>query len=278
MKSTHLRPRIALCAAITAIFSWTPLLAQDVIVTPQGGGGFSVSNNGGTVLFKVDATGHLIAPGLGPAATQSAPLCFNISSGQLGPCTGGGPVGPTGPAGSSGATGATGVAGVTGATGATGPVGATGVTGATGSTGVTGSIGATGATGTTGATGATGATGSTGATGVTGATGSAGPAKCVSVVAGAGTSQAVVAIRNGKVFGQTVNLSTLPPTPTPLTDFTSAFGAISVDCASVTIQGTTNVQVVVRTSTDQLLNVACTLNNFPTSCGGTVTNLGIVPM
>ena len=80
------------------------------------------------------------------------------------------------------------------------------------------------------------------------------------------------------MFGQTVNLSTLPPTPTPLTDFTSAFGAISVDCASVTIQGTTNVQVVVRTSTDQLLNVACTLNNFPTSCGGTVTNLGIVPM
>jgi hypothetical protein len=87
-----------------------------------------------------------------------------------------------------------------------------------------------------------------------------------------------VAVRNSKVFGQTVNESTTPPTPTPLTDFTAAFGAVSVDCASVTIQGNANVFVTVRTSTDQLLEVGCTLNNFPTSCGGTVVNLGVIPM
>ncbi|WP_246053756.1 hypothetical protein [Actinocorallia herbida] len=87
-----------------------------------------------------------------------------------------------------------------------------------------------------------------------------------------------MAVRNGKVFGQTVNEATNPPTPTPLTNFTAAFGAISVDCASVAIQGNANVYVTVRTSTDQLLEVGCTLNNFPTSCGGTVVNLGTIPM
>ncbi|MBO2458055.1 hypothetical protein [Actinomadura violacea] len=87
-----------------------------------------------------------------------------------------------------------------------------------------------------------------------------------------------MAVRNGKVFGQTVNEATTPPTPTPLTDFTSAFGAVTVDCASVTIQGTANVFVTVRTNTDQLLEVGCVLNNFPTSCGGTVVNLGTIPM
>lgn len=87
-----------------------------------------------------------------------------------------------------------------------------------------------------------------------------------------------MAVRNGKVFGQTVDEATSPPTPTPLTDFTPAFGAVTVDCASVTIQGTSNVFVTVRTSTDQLLEVGCTLNNFPTSCGGTVVNLGTIPM
>ncbi|MEU6747724.1 hypothetical protein ABZ914_16040 [Spirillospora sp. NPDC046719] len=87
-----------------------------------------------------------------------------------------------------------------------------------------------------------------------------------------------MAVRNGKVFGQTVNEATTPPTPTPLTDFTSTFGAVTVDCASVAIQGASNVFVTVRTSTDQLLEVGCTLNNFPTSCGGTVTNLGVIPM
>ncbi|GLY77095.1 hypothetical protein [Actinoallomurus sp. CA-142502] len=87
-----------------------------------------------------------------------------------------------------------------------------------------------------------------------------------------------MAVRNGKVFGQTVNEATTPPTPTPLTDFTPAFGAVTVDCASVAIQGNANVFVTVRTSTDQLLEVGCTLNNFPTSCGGTVVNLGTIPM
>lgn len=87
-----------------------------------------------------------------------------------------------------------------------------------------------------------------------------------------------MAVRNGKVYGQTVNEATTPPTPTALTDFTSAFGAVTVDCASVTIQDSTNVFVTVRTSTDQLLEVRCNLlSNFPTSCGGTVVNLGVVP-
>jgi hypothetical protein len=100
---------------------------------------------------------------------------------------------------------------------------------------------------------------------------------CVSSAASTGQTVAVSAVRNGKVFGQTVNESTTPPTPTPLTDFTSAFGAITVQCSAVSIQGTSNVFVTVRTDTNQLLQVGCTLNNFPTSCGGTVTNLGTVP-
>lgn len=87
-----------------------------------------------------------------------------------------------------------------------------------------------------------------------------------------------MAVRNSKVFGQTVDEATTPPTPTPLTDFTAAFGAVNVDCASVAIQGNTNVFVTVRTNTNQLLEIGCTLNNFPTSCGGTVTNLGTIPM
>ncbi|WP_460304436.1 hypothetical protein [Actinocorallia aurea] len=87
-----------------------------------------------------------------------------------------------------------------------------------------------------------------------------------------------MAVRNGKVFGQTVNEDTIPPTPTPLTNFTAAFGAVTVDCASVTIPGGTDVYVTVRTSTDQLLEVKCTLGNFPTSCAGTVINLGTIPM
>jgi hypothetical protein len=101
---------------------------------------------------------------------------------------------------------------------------------------------------------------------------------CVSTAAAQGQTKAVVAVRNGKVFGQTVNEATIPPTPTPLTDFTSSFGAVTVDCASVAIQGNANVLVTIRTNTNQLLEVACTLNNFPTSCGGTVTNLGTIPM
>ncbi len=139
-------------------------------------------------------------------------------------------------------------------------------------------VGATGATGATGPMGATGAVGATGATGATGSTGPSGPAACVSIAASDGQSIAAIGIRNGKVFGQTVNEATTPPTPTPLTDFTSAFGAVTVNCASVTIQGSANVFVVVRTNTDQLLQVGCTLNNFPTSCGGTVVNLGVIPM
>src|SRR5262249_27993241 len=122
-----------------------------------------------------------------------------------------------------------------------------------------------------------GATGRKGRRGPTGRAGPVGPSKCVGTAAAAGQTKAVVAVRNGKVFGQTVNESTSPPTPTPLTDFTSAFGAVTVDCASVTIQGNANVFVTVRTATDQLLEVACTLNNFPTTCGGTVTNLGTIP-
>ncbi|WP_345442838.1 hypothetical protein [Actinoallomurus vinaceus] len=87
-----------------------------------------------------------------------------------------------------------------------------------------------------------------------------------------------MAVRNGKVFGQTVNEATSPPTPTPLTNFTSSFGAVTVACAAVSIQGNANVFVTIRTDTNQLLEVGCTLNNFPTSCGGTVVNLGVIPM
>ncbi len=138
--------------------------------------------------------------------------------------------------------------------------------------------GPTGPAGPPGPTGPAGPTGPMGPAGPAGPTGPAGPPKCVGTTAAQGQTKAVVAVRNGKVFGQTVNEATTPPTPTPLTDFTSAFGAVTVDCASVAIQGSTNVFVTVRTNTDQLLEVACTLNNFPTSCGGTVVNLGTIPM
>lgn len=163
--------RSLLSLAIAGMLPAASAYAQDVTVTPPSGGGFVVTDTANAPLFTIDANGNLAIAHLGTAATQSTPLCFDMSAGAVGACSGGGvvgPTGPTGPAGPAGATGATGAIGATGTTGAAGPTGPGGLQGAPGP------IGATGATGALGPIGATGATGSTGATGATGVTGPAG--------------------------------------------------------------------------------------------------------
>jgi hypothetical protein len=145
----------SLSLAIALVFG-NAVHAQDVSVTPPSGGGFVVKDSSGNAIrFKIDANGNLLVPGLGAALPQGALLCFDTTTGLLGPCaagTGDGMVGPTGPAGPTGATG------MSGAVGDTGPIGATGIglIGPTGSTGATGSGGATGATGSIGLAGNTG--------------------------------------------------------------------------------------------------------------------------
>ncbi|MEO7935040.1 MAG: exosporium glycoprotein BclB-related protein [Dokdonella sp.] len=175
--------RTVLAFAILQTLSIAVVHAQDVTVTPPTGGGFVV-DNGVTPLFAIDAVGNLSIANLGTAATRSSPVCFEVATGAVGPCSNAGLIGPTGATGS---TGPMGPVGPTGATGDFGPTGATGATGAAstiaGPTGVTGATGATGAagadstiagpTGATGVAGPPGITGPTGATGVTGATGAA---------------------------------------------------------------------------------------------------------
>ncbi len=172
--------RTALTFAILQTLSIAAVQAQDVTVTPPAGGGFVV-NNGVAPLFAIDAAGNLSIANLGAAATRTSPVCFEVATGAVGPCSNAGLVGPTGasgpagPTGSAGPTGATGDLGPTGATGAAsvipGPTGAAGSTGATGATGFTGATGA--ASSIAGPTGATGVSGPTGPTGATGATGAA---------------------------------------------------------------------------------------------------------
>ena len=178
--------RTLLALAILQTLSVAAVQAQDVTVTPPAGGGFVV-NNGVSSLFAIDAAGRITIANLGAAATHTSPICFDVASGVLGPCSNAGLVGPTGapgPIGPVGPTGATGNDGAIGITGATGATGAMGVTGASGVTGATGPIGDTGSTGATGATGVTGAMGSigpagpigpVGPTGVDGAVGATGP-------------------------------------------------------------------------------------------------------
>lgn len=172
----------SLSLAIALVFG-NAAYAQDVSVTPPSSGGFVVKDSSGNAIrFKIDANGNLLLPGLGAALPQGTLLCFDTTTGLLGPCaagTGNGMVGPTGPAGPTGATGMSGAVGDTGPIGATGigligPTGSTGATGSGGATGATGSIGLAGNTGSTGAAGPTGSMGATGATGVAGTTGPTG--------------------------------------------------------------------------------------------------------
>ena len=170
------RPLAIALAAVMALSSQR-LLAADVEIRMPVGGGFSVRDNGGTLLrLLVDSSGAVTIPFLVTAATQPSAVCFQTGTGLLGQCVTGSFAGATGATGATGAAGATGATGVGsgGGTGATGTTGATGATGSTGGAGVAGATGATGSAGTAGFTGATGATGSAGIAGSTGATGSAG--------------------------------------------------------------------------------------------------------
>lgn len=170
-------PYRLLASSIVSALAATSAFAADVVVTAPSGGGFNVQNSASASLFSVDANGNVTVAGLPTAATQNSPLCFNVTTGLLGPCAGGvGAVGPTGPTGAAGPAGATGATGPTGAAGPAGITGATGVTGNAGPAGVTGATGPTGVAGPAGITGATGVTGNAGPAGVTGPTGVAGPA------------------------------------------------------------------------------------------------------
>lgn len=155
------------------------VFAQNVTVTAPGGGGFLVQDAASNAWFAIDTTGNVIIRQLSAAAQQSTPVCFSVTSGQLGPCVPGaivGATGATGVAGAAGGTGSTGPAGVTGPTGSNGSTGVTGVAGNNGATGLAGTTGATGLGGPTGNTGPIGLTGSTGATGLTGPQGVTGVA------------------------------------------------------------------------------------------------------
>ena len=148
-----------LALAIAGALSLANASAQDVTVQPPSGGGFVVKDSSGNaVRFRVDANGNVIVPGLGTAAQQGALVCFDATTGTVGPCVPGTGVG-NGATGATGAAGATGPAGPAGATGATGPIGPAGAIGSQGVQGVSGATGAAGAAGATGATGATGASG-----------------------------------------------------------------------------------------------------------------------
>lgn len=154
MSSIRLR-QSGLGLAIVGVLFSTTAMAVDVTVTTPTGGGFSVNDSIDAPMFSIDASGSLSIAHLPGATAQADWLCFNATSGTLGPCQSA-PAGPTGPAGPAGPTGAQGIPGIAGATGPAGPDGLTGATGPTGATGATGATGSTGATGATGPTGATG--------------------------------------------------------------------------------------------------------------------------
>lgn len=190
--------RTVLAFTILQTLSIAAVQAQDVTVTPPSGGGFIV-DDGLSPLFAIDAAGNLTIANLAAAATQTNPICFEVATGAVGPCSNAGlvgptgatgPMGPIGPIGADGVTGATGATGLAGVTGATGAIGATGLAGPTGADGVTGATGFAGPTGATGAVGAIGPTGATGSNGVTGATGFAGPIGATGAIGAVGPTGA----------------------------------------------------------------------------------------
>lgn len=176
--SKRLRRHLLSSTIVATLFLVADASAQDVVVTPPIGGGFVVKDASSTALFTIDANGNLAIAGLNAATPRAAPVCFDQTSGMLGPCTNGGLVGPTGPQGPTGAPGADGATGPTGAQGLigpTGPQGGAGPAGATGNTGPTGAQGVVGPTGPQGSAGPAGATGNIGPTGAQGVAGPTGP-------------------------------------------------------------------------------------------------------
>lgn len=62
-------------------------LAADVTVTPSAGSGFTVTDaSGNTPRLRVQESGTVSVPGLPAASQQNTPLCFNNSTGAVGPC------------------------------------------------------------------------------------------------------------------------------------------------------------------------------------------------
>lgn len=223
------------------------------------------SANGTQEGLRVQDGGGVFLPTLSTRTPVATVLCFETTTGALGPCAAGVAAGPAG------ATGATGTAGPTGATGATGAAGATGATGATGAAGSTGATGATGATGTAGATGATGPAGTAGVAGATGATGAAGPTGAAGATGATGSTGATgEGYANGTAGGQiTVTSSSAPfspQAPVTLTGDASLSSAGALTIADGAITGNKIANLTVANS-----NIAVNAITTSKVANGTVT-------
>ncbi|WP_207215757.1 collagen-like protein [Pseudolysobacter antarcticus] len=260
----------SLCVCISVALTGAVAHAADVTVAAPTGGGFSVRDSSNSTDWLRVYNGAASIPALGSLATQTNALCFDITTGTLGPCASGSSVGPTGATGMIGAMGATGVAGAIGATGATG-FGMTGAAGVTGATGVQGLVGVTGPTGVSGS-GATGVTGNIGATGVTGANGFTGAtgATGFGAIGATGVAGVTGAIGATGLIGAIGFTGATGATGT--TGVTGAFGPTGVT-GSIGSTGVTGVAgsgaVFLSSSTSAAIN---------TVLGGSAGNVAILPL
>ena len=101
-----------LAPALTLLLAAVPAGAADVVVKPAAGSGFVVSGQGGGERLRVNEAGPVFLPGVPSASNQEdAVLCYDTSTGQLGPCSAAvlqsfvGPEGPEGPEGPQGPDG-----------------------------------------------------------------------------------------------------------------------------------------------------------------------------
>ncbi|WP_205596636.1 collagen-like protein [Wenzhouxiangella sp. XN201] len=179
MMSKYIRPA-PLALAIASAFVADKVLAQeDLTIQAPPGGSVQIRDAAGNVIhLQVDDNGTLILPGVSGHGEQDTVLCFESTSGVLGPCSTDaiqGPTGPTGPQGDTGPTGPAGPQGDTGPAGPQGPQGDPGPTGPQGAQGLQGDPGPTGPQGVQGPQGDTGPQGAQGPQGDPGPTGPQGP-------------------------------------------------------------------------------------------------------
>ncbi|MGY6630653.1 MAG: hypothetical protein ACXIUL_06540 [Wenzhouxiangella sp.] len=153
-------------------------VANDIELKPAPDGGVIITDAlGNQTHFRVNDNGELFLPGIAASAEQDeAPICYNLSTGQLGNCPPGTVEGPQGPEGPQGETGPAGPQGEQGEPGIQGPQGETGPQGEQGAPGPQGPEGETGPTGPQGEQGLAGEHGPQGVPGADGADGPPGPA------------------------------------------------------------------------------------------------------
>lgn len=93
-----------------------------------------------------------------------------------------------------------------------------------------------------------------------------------------GTQKLVVAVSSsGRILGASVQENT--GVSTGFTDFTDRLqlpAGQTINCASITQQGNSNVYVTVRTNTGDVRESSCTANGFPGDCTAAVS-IGTVP-